>query len=93
MEKPADRSRKKKPPEVWWSDAQLLMMDDDVNRYVERWLGRVTSVGADGQPRRLTKIKDQIRDCMKFVYTMSRRERANYRRRRECARRKRARKV
>jgi len=55
--------------------------------------GRVTSVGADGQPRRLTKIKDQIRDCMKFVYTMSRRERANYRRRRECARRKRARKV
>jgi hypothetical protein len=86
------RKKKKKKKttttEVWLSDAMLLAIDRDVDRYIERWLRHVILVD-HGTPRRLSA--EEIQHSMKFSKAQSRRERANYRRRRERARRKRGR--
>jgi hypothetical protein len=71
--------RSRKTSEVTFSNAELLEMDREVERYIERWLRHVILVEDDGTPRRLSE--EEVRDDVKSTRAFNRRRRANYRRR------------
>jgi hypothetical protein len=71
--------RSRKTREVIFSSVELLEMDREVERYIERWLRHVILVEDDGTPRRLSE--EEVKDGVKSTRAENRRRRANYRRR------------